>query len=585
MATKISRQLALAGALAAALGTGSAHAAFTLSDYTVDGGWADTNGGNRGADLDFIRTTPGNGVLFIALYRYDAQGNPLWLATSVPVNESQFKVSNVQLFRYNGGSFGGAPTNATQTPVATATINFESCNELKIDIAPTAGSTIPASSLTLAKGEAAVGKKPLSCVYERKFTTCPAGTTSVPNVERTCVLSGAYTQNLQLTNETTWVLSGLVRIGNRNSASANLSIEAGTRITGQGQTSDYLYVEPGSRIYAEGLSYAPIVFTSPKDSAGQTPAPKDWGGVVVSGNAPVNGTSPAPSEFDPNLLFGGTNATESSGVLRYVQVRYAGYVFAPNREVNSFTFQGVGSGTVVEYIQSYRGGDDGVEFFGGTNNVKHLVVTDGGDDAIDWDLGWNGKVQYALVSHAASGGLGEDRGIEAANNPNNSDASPRATPTLSHLTLMGNGRGTHGIELKQGSGGRIWNSIVTGFPTSCLFITGGATYTAAGTPSALSGNTVVRNTFMNCTNNFRQDDGAAFTSEAFFNANTGNSTANADLQGFLPKVGSPALTAAAAVSTGTPAAKDDFFEVVPHVGAFRGPNDNWTVGWTVGVNQ
>lgn len=583
MATRLPKTLALAGALTALLGAGSAHAAFTLSDVTVDGGWADTSGGNRGADLDFIRTTPGNGVLFIALYRYDAQGNPLWLATSVPVHESQFRIANVQLFRFNGGSFGGAPTAATGTPVATATIDFQSCNELKIDIAPTAGSAIPASSLTLAKGEAAVGKAPLQCVYTKKFEACPAGTASIAGVERTCVLSGTYTRDLTLTNDTTWVLSGLVRIGTRNAASANLTIEPGTRITGQGQTSDYLYIEPGSKIFAEGLPYAPIVFTSPKDAAGQTPAPKDWGGVVVSGNAPVNGTSPAPSEFDPNLLFGGSNPTESSGVLRYVQVRYAGYVFAPNREVNAFTFQGVGSGTVVDYIQAYRGGDDGVEFFGGTNNVKHLVVTEGGDDAIDWDLGWNGKLQYALVMHGT--GLGEDRGIEAANNPNNSDAAPRATPTLSHLTMIGNGRGSHGIELKQGSGGRIWNSIVTGFPSSCLFLTGAATYAAAGTPASLSGNTVVRNTIFNCGTNFRQDADAPYTTESFASSNAGNSTASADLQGFLPKASSPALNAAAPVSTGTPAAKDDFFEVVPYVGAFRGANDNWTVGWTVGVNQ
>lgn len=561
---------------------GSAHAAFTLSDFTVDGGWADTNGGNRGADLDFIRTSPGNGVLFIALYRYDAAGNPLWLATSVPVHESQFKLANVQLFRFDGGTFGGTPTAATATAVATATINFESCGELKIDIAPTAGSTIPASSLTLAKGEAAVGKAPLQCAYTRKFSACPTGTAAVAGLERTCVLSGTYTQDLTLTNDTTWVLSGLVKIGNRNSASANLVIEPGTRITGQGQTSDYLYVEPGSRIYAEGLPYAPIVFTSPKDSAGQTPAPKDWGGVVVSGNAPVSGPVPSPSEFDPNLLFGGTNATESSGVLRYVQVRYAGFVFAPNREVNAFTFQGVGSGTVVDHIQAYRGGDDGVEFFGGTNNVKHLVVTEGGDDAIDWDLGWTGKIQYALVQHGA--GLGEDRGIEAASNPNNSDALPRATPTISHMTMLGNGRGSHGIELKQGSGGRIWNSIVANFPTSCLFITGAATYAAAGTPAAPSGTTLVRNTILNCTNNFRQDADAPWTAEAFFNANPGNSTANAALQGFLPGPGSPALTAGAPVTLGTPAVKDDFFDVLPHAGAFRGPNDNWTTGWTIGVN-
>ncbi len=581
------KNTALAGVLLSVLGSGAAQAAFTLSDASVDGAWFNAQQGGRGADLDFVRTGVGTGVLFIAVYTYDAQGNPLFLATSVPVHETEFKKTGIPLYRFSGGSFGNAFTAPTRQEPAFATIsyNFESCGELKLDITPTAAAGVPVANLVFNKGESAVGKTSQTCAYTRKFTACPAGTTAAAGVERTCVLAGAYTTNLTLTNDTTWVLSGLVRVGNRNAANATLTIEPGTRITGQGQTSDYLYIEPGSKIMAEGLPFAPIVMTSPKDSAGQTPAPKDWGGLVVSGNAPTNCTgNVCDSEFDPTLKFGGTNTNESSGVLRYMQVRYAGYIFQANREVNSFTFQGVGSGTVAEYLQSYRGGDDGVEFFGGTNNIKHLVVTEGGDDGIDWDLGWSGKIQYALVINGT--GLGEDRGIEGANSPSNSDATPRAIPVLSNLTFIGNNQGSHAIEYKQGSGGRIWNSVMSGFKTSCLFITGASTYAAAGVPAALSGNTLVRNTFANCTNNFAQDAGAPFTSEAFFNANVGNSTANAQLTGFLPNAGSPVLNAAAVVTTAgaNGPVKDDFFDAVPYAGAFGGANSNWTLGWTVGIN-
>lgn len=582
MSMSILKKTAIAAAFAASLAATPAHAAFTLSDATVDGGWFSTTESGRGATLDFLRTGAGRGVMFFALYTYDNAGNAIWLTGNTDVSEAEFKKGGIPLFRLSGGNFGSpfvAPT--TQTQVATLTYDFQSCGALKLDIVPAAGQTnLSTASYTYVKGEAAAGRESQTCVYKQPFTACPAGTTAAAGVERTCILSGTYTSDLKLTNNTTWVLSGLVKIGNRNAQSASVSIEPGTRITGQGQTSDYLYIEPGSQIFANGQSYAPIVFTSPKDTAGQTPAPKDWGGVVISGNAPTNCTGgECVSEFDPNLRFGGTNATESSGVLRYVQVRYAGYIFAQDREVNAFTFQGVGSGTVAEYLQAYRGGDDGVEFFGGTNNVKHLVVTEGGDDGIDWDLGWSGKIQYALVQHGT--GLGEDRGIEGANSPTNSDAAPRATPTLSNLTFLGNGRGSHAVELKQGSGGRIWNSVFANFATSCVNLTGAATLTAAGTPAAPTGATAIRNSFFNCTSNFRSDAGAAYQTDAFINALPGNSTANAGLTGFTPALTSPVLDAAAPVTVG--GANDDFFEDVPYSGAFDGYS-NWTSGWTVGIN-
>jgi hypothetical protein len=584
MSMPILKKAALAAAFVAAFAASPAQAAFTLSDYTVDGGWFNTAESGRGATLDYLRTGVGTGVVYIALYTFDNAGNGIWLSTSVPVHESEFRKTGIPLYRYNGGNFGTPFTPpAAGVQVATLEYNFESCSSLKLNITPAAGqTTLSPVSLTYTKGEAAAGKESFTCAYTQKFTACPAGTTAAPGgAERSCILSGTYTSNIRLTNDTTWILSGLVKIGTRNTAAAAITIDPGTRITGQGQTSDYLYVEPGSKIYANGLPYAPIVFTSPEDAAGQTPSPKDWGGIVVSGNAPTNcGATPCKSEFDTTLEFGGANAAESSGVLRYVQARYAGYVFAEGKEVNAFTFQGVGSGTVAEYLQAYRGGDDGVEFFGGTNNVKHLVVTEGGDDGIDWDLGWSGKVQYALVVNGV--GLGQDRGIEAANSPTNSDATPRAIPTLSNLTFIGNNEGSHAIEFKQGSGGRIWNSVLSGFKTDCLFLTGAATYAAAGTPAALSGNTLVRNTFSNCTTNFGGDAAAPYTTEAFFNANTGNSTANAQLTGFLPAANSPVQTAAATVTVN--GAKDDFFDVVPYAGAFGGPETNWTVGWTVGVN-
>ena len=45
-------------------------------------------------------------------------------------------------------------------------------------------------------------------------------------------------------------------------------------------------------------------------------------------------------------------------------------------EFNNITFYAVGSGTIVENIVSYKGTDDGVEFFGGTVSAKTSFLTE-----------------------------------------------------------------------------------------------------------------------------------------------------------------------------------------------------------------
>ena len=44
--------------------------------------------------------------------------------------------------------------------------------------------------------------------------------------------------------------------------------------------------------------------------------------------------------------------------------------------------------------------DDGVEFFGGTVDVKFVLVTGVGDDSLDWTDGWQGSAQYDILHRA-----------------------------------------------------------------------------------------------------------------------------------------------------------------------------------------
>ena len=137
--------------------------------------------------------------------------------------------------------------------------------------------------------------------------------------------------------------------------------------------------------------------------------------------------------------YGGTDDADNSGTLRYVRVEYAGYKFNADKEANGFTFYGVGNGTTVEYLQAYKGSDDGFEWFGGSVNVKHLVSTDNSDDSFDWTEGWTGKGQYLLAVQEEQSTLNyECDALIEADNSDNETLTPISCPTLANMTLIGN---------------------------------------------------------------------------------------------------------------------------------------------------
>ena len=131
------------------------------------------------------------------------------------------------------------------------------------------------------------------------------------------------------------------------------------------------------------------------------------------------------------MTYGGTVTDDNSGVLKYLRVEYTGATFNSSKEFNGVSFFGVGSGTTVDYVQSYEGGDDGIEFFGGTVNATHLVSINSGDDSIDFADGWNGTGSHWYIKGGAKAG------IEGSNNGDNGAATPMTTTTLSNITVVG----------------------------------------------------------------------------------------------------------------------------------------------------
>lgn len=268
-------------------------------------------------------------------------------------------------------------------------------------------------------------------------------------------VAGEINDKLIMTSDRNWLLSGGVFVGQ----GATLEIPEGQTIYADPTITTFLSVKQGGKIQAEGSSNNPIVFTPLKDN----PTYGDWGGIIINGYATINTGNTAEGEGGTGI-YGGTDDHDNSGTLRYIRVEYAGKILGTDNELNGFSFNGVGDGTTVEYIQAYKGSDDGIEFFGGTVNVRYAVSTHNQDDAFDWTHGWRGKGQYWLVQQGPDGG---DRGIEADNNGDDNTLEPYSNPILANITLLGtdDGDGSNtGMRLREGTKGKIYNVYVTGFP-------------------------------------------------------------------------------------------------------------------------
>lgn len=248
----------------------------------------------------------------------------------------------------------------------------------------------------------------------------------------TKILTGTIDQSVTL-KKGTFTLVGYVYVNN----GAILTIEPGTIIKSDISQKGALIVERGSKLIADGSASDPIIFTSGKPSNER--APGDWGGIILLGKAPTNRpTSPAPIiEGGVNRPYGGSEANDNSGVLRYVRIEFSGIAAEPGSEINGLTLGGVGSGTILENIQVSFGADDAYEFFGGTVNAKNLIAFGTYDDDFDFDFGYSGKIQFAVSLRDKPSDTDQANGIECDNDGTGSGATPFTRPQLSNLTLIG----------------------------------------------------------------------------------------------------------------------------------------------------
>ena len=284
------------------------------------------------------------------------------------------------------------------------------------------------------------------------------------------VVLGADGTDTEISTDTTWINDTIYRIQHQVfvNPGATLTIEPGTLILAKGQNA-VIVVEKGAKIIAEGRREAPIVMTC--DAKVGLRESGCWAGLIVLGNAPMTrGTGLAEAVIpETRPTYGGDDPMDSSGVLRYVRVEFAGVDFNPETQPNAFGFHGVGAGTVIDHIQAHEGEDDGIEFFGGNADCMYCVSSGAKDDALDWAFGWQGTAQYLYIQQDPD----SDNGIEADNDSSGFDWTPRSHPTIYNATLLGGllqgtAHNGDGMRIRVGTAITARNIVLAGFGGDAL---------------------------------------------------------------------------------------------------------------------
>jgi hypothetical protein len=407
----------------------------------------------------------------------------------------------------------------------------------------------------------------------------------------TCTISGNVDEDFTLTDDKSWVLTGFVTVGAGNveladaaavqavkDAGVTLTVEAGVHV--KATSTGALLVTRGSKLMAEGTAAAPITFSSQDDNYDGM---GEWGGVIVQGFATQYGQGSTGACYGSGTVcnidgeggtdvakFGGNDNADNSGIIKYVRIAEAGKSVGVDNEINGLTLQGVGYGTVVDYVQVHNNLDDGVEWFGGTVNAKHLVLTGNDDDDIDFDEGYMGNVQYALIiknqtAAATPQGSNDPRGIEGNSDLAKGDETPETNAAIANVTIIGGdiNNGQPAVKLRGKVNTTLAKAVSTGFTSGCLEV-----------KTSEMTNVTIQDYI--CDETALKEDapasGSVVATAAAITFNASGAAQNAEA------VASGITADLTAVNNGSSFA----FDATTFAGAVNPDGtDNWTAGWTI----
>lgn len=280
-------------------------------------------------------------------------------------------------------------------------------------------------------------------------------------------LVGTGATTTVLTGRVTWPAGAVVELQGpvALAAGAELVLEPGARV--EARPGAYLSVGRDAHIRAIGTVLQPIVLTCTS-----VPAYDGcWEGLQLRGNARLNfgaATSP-PSRgtgaagcresLSGALAYGGCDDADSSGVLQYVRIEHAN---------SGLQLLGVGSRTVLDFVQVNRSRGNGLRVVGGSVGIRRALLTANREYGMAWFGGWRGRAQHLVIQQDAAW----QRGGLLASNAAGDDStrllgSPRSDPVLQNVTIVApslpanpwHGQAT-GVVLAGGTSGTLRNVLV-----------------------------------------------------------------------------------------------------------------------------
>jgi hypothetical protein len=216
---------------------------------------------------------------------------------------------------------------------------------------------------------------------------------------------------------------------------------------------------------------------------------KGRGSNYIEGFQAIDGSDYGVAGTFSGGVYGGIDDEDCSGVIRFMSIRYGGFILSPNNEINGLTTGGCGRGTTIEFVEVFNNADDDFEHFGGCVDTKYVAGLFGGDDCFDYDEGYRGRNQFCVTiqNNSATGARGTGLATTGRNIANHGDnmgefdgpdgatSLPQSVFTMANWSAIGEGAleitGGYsslqgGSNFKDKSGGRVLNAIYTEFKTT-----------------------------------------------------------------------------------------------------------------------
>jgi hypothetical protein len=363
----------------------------------------------------------------------------------------------------------------------------------------------------------------------------------------------------------------------------------------------------------EGFSStsATVASFDPDQATGFTPGASVFSAVAEGAVTGTYGSIAASTSFQRNV-FGGVDENDDSGVQRFWSIRYGGFPIATGLEINGFTTGGAGRNTISEFIDVANNADDCFEFFGGYNNMRYISGWFGGDDYIDWDMGYSGNIQNAFLHTGGGENFGRGAGsgfttVDAATagkstadnaserafeldgpEPNNVDISPKSNGWVFNVTVIGNRGGANTttsdemVRARRGSGGLISHVVGEDIADNVLAISDNSGVSPTFVTTDLAEGNYFNTGTVNSSPTAETTNGltASTASQLTFKGSHGGLSKNAlnpTLKDEAPAgttVPARKLTAAAPSRSGVA----NFYSPVTYRGGLR--DNNWMFGWT-----